>query len=124
ELAVCRAQVISCRVARGVVCHRSGEGHVESGGLSALPDLVAPITVDLTGKIDRETHCSWLLRVDDTNLMCDSRTTSLGVMFGSTLGEPHAGAQCSRRIPMCSWTPSHRPGDRARSAFWNSWCSS
>src|SRR5699024_3564267 len=56
ELAVILTEVIAGGITGRVVGHRRGELVVETGGLCAALDLIAPIGVDLTGKINGETH--------------------------------------------------------------------
>src|SRR5690606_12868378 len=60
------AQVVTRRVARGVVGDGRGEDDVELGSLCATADLLAPVGVDLAGEIDGEGHGSGLLVVVGT----------------------------------------------------------
>src|SRR5699024_4266370 len=61
ELAVIVTEVITGGITGRVIGHRRGELDVETGGLCAASDLIAPIGVDLAGKVDGETHFSRLL---------------------------------------------------------------
>src|SRR5690606_621747 len=48
--------MITCGVARLVVSHRRGEHHIQPLGLGTALDLVAPIGMNLAGKINVKGH--------------------------------------------------------------------
>src|SRR5699024_10435625 len=56
ELVIRLAQVIASSIASGVIGHRRCEYHVQASGLRTTLNFVAPIGMDLTGKIDIKTH--------------------------------------------------------------------
>src|SRR5699024_4834729 len=64
ELVIGLTQVIASSIASRVIRYRRGKDHIQSSGLGTALDLLAPISVDLTGKIDIKTHdCNLLKRI-------------------------------------------------------------